>query len=234
MPGLALDEKMIVVAGVDGDGAPDQVGDRRHHPVQEVPVVRDEHHAAVVGGEEALQPPEGLEIQVIGRLVEQQEVRPEQEQACQRRPHAPSTGELRERTMDLLRLEPEPAEDHLGLGLEAIPAQGFEAVLDLAIPLEQGPGRPRVRPCRRPAARAGPRGARPRRSPTAPPPARSAPHCSRRPAPDSPRSRRCQCAPARRPAPPRRRECGTAWSCPRRSDRRGRCAPPARSATSKR
>src|SRR6187200_2269137 len=40
--------------------------------------------------------------------------------------------------MDLRRLETEPAEDHLGLGLEAIPAQGFEAVLDLAIPVEQG------------------------------------------------------------------------------------------------
>ena len=39
--------------------------------------------------------------------------------------------------MDLLRLEAEPAEDHLGLGLEAIPAQGFEAVLDLAVPVEQ-------------------------------------------------------------------------------------------------
>ena len=45
VPGLPLDEKMIVVAGVDGDGAPDQVGDRRHHAVQEVPVVGDEHHA---------------------------------------------------------------------------------------------------------------------------------------------------------------------------------------------
>ncbi len=45
VPGLPLDEEMIVVAGVDGDGAPDQVGDRRHHAVQEVPVVGDEHHA---------------------------------------------------------------------------------------------------------------------------------------------------------------------------------------------
>jgi len=51
VPGLPLDEEMIVVAGVDGDGAPDQVGDRRHHAVQEVPVVGDEHHRAVVGGE---------------------------------------------------------------------------------------------------------------------------------------------------------------------------------------
>ena len=74
VPGLALHEEVIVVAGVDGHGAPDQVGDRRHHAVQEVPVVGDEHHAAVVGREEVLQPPERLEIEVVGRLVEQQEV----------------------------------------------------------------------------------------------------------------------------------------------------------------
>ena len=42
VPGLALDEKVVVVAGVDGDAAADQLRDRRDHAVQEVPVVGDD------------------------------------------------------------------------------------------------------------------------------------------------------------------------------------------------
>ena len=133
LPGLALDEEVIVVARVDVHTAPRQVRDGRDHAVEEVAVVGDEHHAALVRGEEALEPAERLEIQVVGRLVEQQEIGAEQEQARQRRSHAPSAREFGERSMDLVGPEAEPAEDHLGLGLEPIAAQCLEAVLDLAI-----------------------------------------------------------------------------------------------------
>src|SRR5262249_47724408 len=55
-----------------------------------------------------------------------------------RRAHPPSPGELGERTMHIFGPEPEPAEDDLCLGLQAIPAESFEAMLDLPVPVEQG------------------------------------------------------------------------------------------------
>src|SRR5436190_581816 len=57
----ALDEVVVVVARIDGDPRRAELGDRGHHTVQEVPVVRDEHDRAGVVGEEALEPVERRE-----------------------------------------------------------------------------------------------------------------------------------------------------------------------------
>ena len=156
---------------------PADLGDGGDHAVQEVAVVRDDDHRAVVGGEEVLEPGERLEVEVVGGLVEQQEIRTQQEEPGQRRPHAPAARELAERPVDRGGGEAEPAQDDLGLGLEPVAAEGLEAVLDLAVAVGQ------LRPAsaaamRAASARAPPRAARPRRSRTAPPPARCRPRCA--------------------------------------------------------
>ncbi len=137
LPGLALHQEVVVVAVVERDRAPRQLRDRGDHAVQEVAVVRDDDHAALVGGEEVLEPPERLEIQVVGGLVEQQQIGPQQQEPRQRRAHAPAARELGERPVHLLRREPEPAQDDLGLGLEPVAAEGLEPVLDLAVGVGQ-------------------------------------------------------------------------------------------------
>src|SRR5690606_14902660 len=45
-----------------------------HHGVEEVAVVRDDQAAALVAGEPALQPQDGIEIEVVGGFVEQEEI----------------------------------------------------------------------------------------------------------------------------------------------------------------
>ena len=55
--------------------------------VEEVAVVGDEDHAAGIVFEVMLQPVGGLGVEMVGRLVEQQDVRPRQQQLRQR--HAP-------------------------------------------------------------------------------------------------------------------------------------------------
>ena len=66
---------LVVAAGVRDDGLVIDVGGVRGHRVQKVPVVRDGDQRAVVAGQEILQPVDGVEIEVVGRLVEQQRLR---------------------------------------------------------------------------------------------------------------------------------------------------------------
>ena len=65
----------VVVADVHLYLAVVYVDDVRAHVVQEVPVVAHDEHGALVVHEEVLQPDDALQIQVVGRLVEEDDVR---------------------------------------------------------------------------------------------------------------------------------------------------------------
>jgi hypothetical protein len=62
--------------------------------VEEAAVVRDEDHAAGKAGERLLQPFDRLDVEVVGRLVEQQQVGLEDERTSQRHALAHAAGEL--------------------------------------------------------------------------------------------------------------------------------------------
>jgi hypothetical protein len=136
-PCLTLDQEIVVIARVHGEAVGCEVGDRRHHPVQEVAVVRDHHDRAVVAAEEVLEPGQRGKVEVVGGLVEQQQRGRQQQQAGERRPHAPAAGELAERPVELVGGEPQPAQDRAGGRLEPVAAQRLEAMLQLAVALRQ-------------------------------------------------------------------------------------------------
>ena len=50
------------------------------HPVQEIPVVGHDNHGAFIIEQVGLQPGDGLHVQMVGRLVEQDDVRLGQQQ----------------------------------------------------------------------------------------------------------------------------------------------------------
>ena len=64
--------------------------------VEEVAIVGDRDDRALVLGEVALEPGDGLGVEVVGRLVEQQQVGRAQQQAAQRDAAALAAGELRD------------------------------------------------------------------------------------------------------------------------------------------
>ena len=142
-PRLTLDQVIVVVTRIQRNAARPEVGDRRDHPVQEVAIVRHDHHGALVRGEERLQPGQRLEIQMVRRLVEEQERGPQQEQAREGSAHPPTTRELGERAGQVGRREAETTEDRASLRFEPVPAEGFEAMLELAVLLGQSLGRRR-------------------------------------------------------------------------------------------
>ena len=63
---------VVVAAGVGDDGLVIDVGGVRGDAVEKVPVVGDGDQRAVVAVEEVLKPVDGVEIEVVGGLVEQQ------------------------------------------------------------------------------------------------------------------------------------------------------------------
>ena len=79
-------EKLLVcgqVAAVHADLPAGQVGDLIHQPEQ-FAVVADDHHHPGPGRHRVVQPPARVQVQVVGRLVQQHDVRPPQEQRGQR------------------------------------------------------------------------------------------------------------------------------------------------------
>ena len=103
-----------IVAGVAPELAPIDVHDRLHHPVQEIAVVRHHHQRAGVAPQPILQPDDRIEIEVVGRLVEQQQVRAAHQRLREVEPHAPAAREARDGLVELLRGEAEAEKQCLG------------------------------------------------------------------------------------------------------------------------
>ena len=62
-----------VVAGPRCQRTAIELDDARGEALEEGPIVRDEHDGTAVVGEEVLEPSNGVDVEMIGRLVEQQQ-----------------------------------------------------------------------------------------------------------------------------------------------------------------
>ena len=80
--------------------------------VQEGAVMRHQHHCPRIASQEILQPLYRLYIQVVGRLVQQQEIGLAQQQFGQLHTHLPSPAEFRHRPLKVVMLESQP-QQHL-------------------------------------------------------------------------------------------------------------------------
>ncbi len=112
---LALERGVITrprrqLAAIDLDDAGRQ-------PLEERAIVRHEHHRALVFGEEGLEPGNGLDIEVVGGLVQQQQFRLAHQRARQQHAALPST---RQRVDVDVRLQLQPRHHHVGL-VRALP-----------------------------------------------------------------------------------------------------------------
>src|SRR5690606_26595937 len=65
-----------------------------HYFVEELTIVRDQQHGAFVALQPLLQPERGLEVQVVGRFVEEQQFRRLHQCLCEVETDTPTTGEL--------------------------------------------------------------------------------------------------------------------------------------------
>ena len=84
-----------VVAGVELRRALLDVHDAVHAAIEELAIVRDHQQRARVAAQPFFQPYDCVEVEVIGRLVEQQQVGAAHQRLREIEPHAPTAGERR-------------------------------------------------------------------------------------------------------------------------------------------
>ena len=120
-----------VVAGVDGDGAVVDVEDVRGDVVEEALIVGDHDRAALVHGEEPLEPADGEDVEVVRGLVEQEDVRTAEEHLREQHAELEAAREGGERHAVLRHGDAETLEDGAGPGLERVAVVGGDPVLEL-------------------------------------------------------------------------------------------------------
>ena len=122
------------------------------HRVEEFAVVADHDHRAAVALQPGFEPDQRVEVQVVGRLVEQQQVGRAHQRARQLQAHAPAAGEAVDRRVELVGLEAQAQEQRL----RARPGVDAAGVADRMVGVRPWRGR------RRSASARGQRGLAPR------------------------------------------------------------------------
>ena len=98
--------------------------------------VRNEDEDVLVRLEFFFEPDAGLEVEVIGRLVEEQQMRLDEERSGQGDSHAPTAGKVLAALPLHLLGEAETLEDVASLGLGHVRADVVETLVDLKICFE--------------------------------------------------------------------------------------------------
>ena len=134
---VLLPEEIVVVARVALEGAPAQFEDAGAEGVQERAVVRDDDEAARVPGEVLLEPEQGLQIEMVRRLVQEEEGRLAHQQAGQMGAHDPAAGKRLGELVTVALAKTEAGEDLLGPRLQRV----VDVVVVVGLGLELGPAR---------------------------------------------------------------------------------------------
>ena len=113
-----------IVARILGDAPPCEIGDGVHHAVEEVSVVRDDDDGAGVILEVAFEPVDAVDVEVVGGLVEEEDVGAAEEEAGEGHAHTPSARKRGEGAVEVIGGEAEPGEDGFAAGLHEV---GFPA-----------------------------------------------------------------------------------------------------------
>ena len=93
-PGAALLLEVAVIAAVQANPSVFDVRDGVADGVEEVTVVRNDDQDARVAAQPLLEPQDGGQVEMVGRLVEQQDLRAAHQRAGQVEPHAPAAREV--------------------------------------------------------------------------------------------------------------------------------------------
>ena len=121
---LALERGVPAARGAGA--AVREVHDVGRGPVEEVPVVGDEERRTVAAHEPLLEPHHRVEIEVVGRLVEEEQVGAAHQGLREVEPDPPSAREVRHGAGEVLGLETEPVQNLPRPGFRGVPVEGLE------------------------------------------------------------------------------------------------------------
>jgi hypothetical protein len=102
--------------------------------------VRDQEHPAREGSQVLLEPRARLEVEVVGRLVEQQDVGPLEDGPAQGDAHLPARGKLSAAAVEVAPREPEAGQHPFYLLGAPVVTRRIEALCDRGVPGQQARG----------------------------------------------------------------------------------------------
>ena len=119
----------VVVARIGRNLAAVDLCNLRDDAVHELAVVRCHQQPAGSRFQKLLEPDDRLDVEVIRRLIHQQDIGLPQQHASHRHAHLPATGQRADVTINPLVVEPEAVQDLTRAALERVPAQMFVLLL---------------------------------------------------------------------------------------------------------
>ena len=126
----------IVVPGVGRDLAVVDFRDPGDHAVHELAIVGRHEQGAGPRVQELLEPDDGLDVEMVRRLVHQQHVGVAEQDAGHRDAHLPAARERADVAVDAIVIEPQAVQHFAGLRLEGVAAEVLVLLLHLAEPRE--------------------------------------------------------------------------------------------------
>src|SRR5260221_3079105 len=126
-------EVALVVAGVAAQALDLEGEDAIDLPIEEFAVVRDEQERLARAAQEIVEPVERRNVEVVGGLVEQQQLRILEQERRQRRAHLPAAREQNGRLRERRLRKSQPAQDLLG----AVPPVELVVMRELLVQLGQ-------------------------------------------------------------------------------------------------
>jgi hypothetical protein len=122
-----------VIAAVDHQRLTIEVHDVIAHRVEEVAVVRDQQQGAGIAGEPLLEPQQRIQVQVVGGLVEQQQIGRLEQRARQVDAHAPAAREGRQRPVQVGLEEAQTHQQLGGAGRGAVAVQRLDGAVQFGL-----------------------------------------------------------------------------------------------------
>ena len=133
-----LGEELVVVAGVEPEALVPDFGDLVDRDVEKVAVVRDQHEGVRIVLQIFFQPVAGFEIEMVRRLVEQQQVGLLQKKLGEGEAHLPSAGEFVGQARPVFFREAQAHQDASDFGFDRVAVAGAEFVFDAVVAVGDG------------------------------------------------------------------------------------------------
>ena len=130
----------IIAAGIERGRAVLQMQDMVDDIVEQIAFVADYKDSRLIAGQEIFQPQRCFEIEMVGRLVEQQHFRLRKQQRRQRNPHPPAAGKAVHRLLLGLFVKAQTDQDFRGPRRRAVRLDHVQPLVDFADPVRIGSG----------------------------------------------------------------------------------------------
>jgi hypothetical protein len=131
---VALLDVLAVISDVVGQLSQVDVCDTRDNGVQEIPIVRHENDGVGIRAEILLEPVACLQVEMVGGLVEQQQVRAAEQELGERDAHLPAARERFTRSVGVVAAESEATQDRRNPQVHAVAFVQPKPILELRIP----------------------------------------------------------------------------------------------------